>query len=95
MSEHEAETRQVHVREVPAEVIGVLQARATARGMSLNAYLRDVLIDRANRPTMREWVETSTQSPWGLDHETIQQAIREVREEDERRSRTSSWTARP
>ncbi|MFT7834896.1 hypothetical protein Q5530_01940 [Saccharothrix sp. BKS2] len=79
----ERETKSVHVREVPAEVIDALQARATALDVPLNTYLRDILVDRANRPTMQEWVaETSTQYTWSLDHETIQQAVREVRESE-------------
>ncbi|WP_433272996.1 FitA-like ribbon-helix-helix domain-containing protein [Actinosynnema sp. CS-041913] len=77
----ERETKPVHVRDVPAEVVAVLQSRANAHGMSLTAYLRNVFIEMANKPTMAEWVESATNRGWGVDREAVHQAFREVREE--------------
>jgi antitoxin FitA len=37
----------VQVRDVPADVIATLRARAEARGQSLSAYLRDLLAREA------------------------------------------------
>ncbi|XVS61397.1 FitA-like ribbon-helix-helix domain-containing protein [Actinosynnema sp. CA-299493] len=78
----ERDTKPVHVRDVPAEVVDILQARAGARGMSLTAYLRNHLVEMANRPTMEEWTQAATDRGWGVDGETIQRTIREIREED-------------
>ncbi|NUT50218.1 MAG: hypothetical protein HOV94_23335 [Saccharothrix sp.] len=80
MSERDPEP--VHIRDVPADVVDALKARAEARGMSLTAYLRNHLVDLAGRPTMEEWVEDATSRDWGVDDETIQRTLREIREED-------------
>jgi plasmid stability protein len=41
------DTTVVQVREVPAEVVATLRARAEARGQSLASYLRDLLAREA------------------------------------------------
>ncbi|CAN5922095.1 hypothetical protein BH23ACT10_BH23ACT10_10870 [soil metagenome] len=44
------ETTVVQVRDLPADVVATLKARAQARGQSLAAYLRDLLSDEAAKP---------------------------------------------
>ena len=79
----ERDTKPVHIRDVPADVVDILQARAGARGMSLTAYLRNHLVDMAAKPTMEEWVRAATDRGWGVTGETIQRTLREVRGEGE------------
>ncbi|MEU4743787.1 hypothetical protein AB0G02_25440 [Actinosynnema sp. NPDC023658] len=74
-------TKPVHVRDVPADVVDILQARARARGMSLTAYLRNYLVDMAAKPTMEEWMGAATDRDWGVDGGIIRRTIREIREE--------------
>ncbi|GAB2965612.1 hypothetical protein GCM10027184_12250 [Saccharothrix stipae] len=78
----ERDTKPVHIRNVPADVVDVLQTRAGARGMSLTAYLRNHLVDMAARPTMEEWIQAATDRDWGVTSETIQRTITEIREEE-------------
>ncbi|MBB5954228.1 plasmid stability protein [Saccharothrix tamanrassetensis] len=84
MSE-ERTTKPVHVRDVPEEVVAVLQARANAHGMSLTAYLRNMFVEAANKPSMAEWIESATDRDWGVDREVLDQAFREAREEADAR----------
>ena len=46
----------IQVRDVPSEDVDALQSRAAARGMSLSAYLRELIHDDVSRPTMTEIV---------------------------------------
>jgi len=43
-------TTVVQVRDLPAEVVATLKARAESRGQSLAAYLRDLLTQEAAMP---------------------------------------------
>lgn len=47
----------VQIRNVPDEARQALKARAAARGESLNEYLLKLLIEDAERPTVREVLE--------------------------------------
>jgi hypothetical protein len=47
----------LHVRGVPDQVHAVLVRRAAERGMSLRAYLVDLLSTHAAAPTMEEWLD--------------------------------------
>lgn len=47
----------LQVRGVPTQDVEVLRARASARGMSLSSYLRELIHDDTSRPTMAEMVE--------------------------------------
>jgi plasmid stability protein len=46
----------IQVRDVPSEEVDALRSRAAARGMSLSAYLRELIHDDVSRPTMTEIV---------------------------------------
>jgi hypothetical protein len=79
----ERDTKPVHVRDVPADVVDTLQARASAEGMSLTAYLRNMFVEVASRPTMAEVYQRSWPRPWDVDGESLQRAVREARADDE------------
>lgn len=75
------ETTVVQVRDVPLIVVDALKARAEARGMSLSAYLRDLLASEAAMPPIEEVMETiATREP-------INYAVEDLRAfvEDERK----------
>lgn len=46
----------IQVRDVPADDVRRLRARASAQGMSLSAYLRGLIRAEVSRPTMGELV---------------------------------------
>lgn len=45
-------TEILQVRDVPAEEVAVLRARAAERNMSLSSYLRELIHDDTSRPAM-------------------------------------------
>lgn len=47
-------TEILQVRDVPAEDVEVLRARAAARNMSLSSYMRELIHDDTSRPAMGE-----------------------------------------
>jgi len=47
-------TTVVQVRDLPAEVVATLKARAESRGQSLAAYLRDLLTQEAAMPPIED-----------------------------------------
>jgi plasmid stability protein len=52
------DTTVVQVRDVPVDVVDVLKARAEARGVSLSAYLRELLAAEAAAPPLDEVMAT-------------------------------------
>jgi plasmid stability protein len=46
----------IQVRDVPSEDVDALRSRAAVRGMSLSAYLRELIHDDVSRPSMTEIV---------------------------------------
>ncbi|HJY00560.1 MAG TPA: hypothetical protein VJ351_07055 [Streptosporangiaceae bacterium] len=46
----------IQVRDVPSEDVDALRSRAAARGMSLSAYLRELIHDDVSRPSMTETI---------------------------------------
>lgn len=47
-------TEIIQVRDVPAEDLDVLRARAASRGISLSSYLRELIHQDTSRPTMAD-----------------------------------------
>jgi hypothetical protein len=47
-------TEIIQVRDVPAEDVDVLRARASARNISLSSYLRELIHEDSARPVMRD-----------------------------------------
>lgn len=50
-------TEIIQVRDVPAEDVAALRARAASRNMSLSSYLRELIHDDTSRPTMADVLE--------------------------------------
>ncbi|GAA0592761.1 hypothetical protein GCM10010174_04830 [Kutzneria viridogrisea] len=76
-------TRNVQIRDVPAEVVDELQARAAAAGLSLTSYLRNHLVAMVSKPTMAQLFARSQDRDWGVDRETIVRRVRAARDETE------------
>jgi plasmid stability protein len=47
----------LQVRDVPPDVLARLRERASAQGVSLSQYMRDLLAEDAERPTIAEVVD--------------------------------------
>lgn len=66
----------IQVREVPESAYEVIRKRARASGRSIQAYMRDVVVDLASRPTteevlaMMEETRADSESP-GATRESI------------------------
>lgn len=75
------DTTVVQVRDVPLSVVEALKARAEARGMSLSAFLRDLLASEAAMPPIEDVMATiATREPISYAAEDLRSFI-----EDERR----------
>ncbi|WP_033441361.1 FitA-like ribbon-helix-helix domain-containing protein [Saccharothrix sp. NRRL B-16314] len=79
----ERATKPVHIRDVPADVVATLQARANAEGISLTAYLRNMFIEMARQPTMTEIYQRSRLHGSTLDVGDYVRDVRKIREEGE------------
>ncbi len=70
----------LQVRDVPDNVMAKLKERAEAEGVSLSAYVRDLLTEEAGQPSMADVIaEISTHEPVELTAEEILAAIHEGR----------------
>ncbi len=74
----------IQVKDVPDDVAETLRRRAAEAGQSLQAYMRQQLIDSARQRTKSEYVriieETLTRSDTpGATAESIDEALREAR----------------
>lgn len=73
----------IQIREVPEDAYEAIRRRARAAGQSIQAYMRDVVIDFASRPTKQEaWAAldaalAAEDSPGS----TLQQIVRDVHED--------------
>lgn len=76
-------SRAVQIREVPGDVVDILQARAAKAGLSLTTYLRNHLVELARKPSMTELYERSRRRDWGVDRATIVDVVRDLREDGE------------
>ncbi len=73
----------VQIRDVPDEVHRRLKARAAAAGMSLTAYLREVLERSATRPTPAELSARIAARGAIEPDQTAERTVRSVREHGE------------
>jgi plasmid stability protein len=70
----------LQVRDVPDNVMAKLKERAEAEGVSLSAYVRDLLTEEAGQSSMADVIaEISTHEPVELTAEEILAAIHEGR----------------
>jgi plasmid stability protein len=73
-------SRMIQVRNVPEDVHGTLKSRAAREGMSLSDFLKRELAHAAERPTMREWLESTKQTKPIRARPAPAQVIRELRD---------------
>jgi plasmid stability protein len=70
----------LQVRELPESVVAVLRERAARQGVSLSAYVRELLSNEAAMPTMDETLaRIATRAPVEIDDSEILAAIHEGR----------------
>jgi plasmid stability protein len=75
------DTTVVQVRDVPVDVVATLKARAEARGMSLAAFLRELLASEAAMPPIEDVMASiAARDPISYTVEDLRSFI-----EDERR----------
>lgn len=73
-------TEILQVRDVPAEDVAVLRARAASRQMSLSSYLRELIRADATRPTMSDVLERiTTRESIDVDHDDVRSFIEDGR----------------
>ena len=73
-------SKMIQVRDVPDRVHGVLKARAAREGMSLSDFIKKELGRTAERPTMREWLESVRQAKPIPTERSAAQIVRELRD---------------
>ena len=73
-------SKTIQVRDVPDRVHRILKARAAREGMSLSDFIKQELEHSAERPTMREWLETTRQAKAIPSKRSAAQIIRELRD---------------
>jgi hypothetical protein len=71
----------MNVREVPDQVHAILARRAAARGMSLRAYVVEVLTAHAALPTVDEWLAEVESLPPASNTDSAVAALAAEREE--------------
>lgn len=70
----------LQVRDMPVDVLARLRERASAQGMSLSQYIRDLLKQDAEQPTLSEAVDRiADRTPVDVSDEEILSAIHEDR----------------
>jgi plasmid stability protein len=70
----------IQVRGVPESVVATLRERASRQGVSLSAYVRELLTEDAAEPTLAEVIERiSTREPVEVSDDDILAAIHEGR----------------
>jgi plasmid stability protein len=73
-------SKMIQVRDVPDDVHRTLKARAVIEGMSLSDFLKKELKNMAERPTMREWLESTRHVKPIKSSKSAAQIIREMRD---------------
>jgi hypothetical protein len=63
------------IRDVPDHVRAILVGRAEARGLSLRAYVVEVLSDHVALPTVSEWLAEVESLPPTADTDTAASAL--------------------
>jgi plasmid stability protein len=73
-------SKTIQVRDVPDRVHNILKARAAREGMSLSDFIKKELESSAERPTMREWLESTRQAKPIPTKRSAAQTIRALRD---------------
>ena len=78
-------SKMIQIRNVPDELHRTLKVRAAQAGMTLSDYLLSEIEQVADKPTMREWLETvARDEPVEVD-EPPEVTIRRMRDADDPR----------
>lgn len=72
--------KMIQIRDVPDQVHQVLKARAAREGTSLSDFIKRELEHSVQRPTMREWLQSTAQLKPIRGKRSAAQVIRELRE---------------
>lgn len=70
----------IQVRDVPEDVHSTLKARAAREGMSLSDFIKQELERTAQRPTMREWLESTQRAKPIAGARSAVDVVRELRD---------------
>jgi nicotinamide mononucleotide adenylyltransferase len=73
-------SKMIQVRDVPDEVHSTLKARAAREVMSLSDFIKKELERAAERPTMREWLESARQAKPVSGKRSAAQIVRALRD---------------
>ena len=73
-------SKMIQVRDVPEQVHSTLKARSAREGMSLSDFIKRELARTAERPTMREWLESAQQAKPISTKRSAAQIVRELRD---------------
>ena len=73
-------SRMIQIRDVPERVHSTLKARAAREGMSLSDFIKKELERIVERPTMREWLESTAQARPIAAKRSAARVLRELRE---------------
>lgn len=72
--------KSVQIRDIPEDSLDVMRTRAAAEGMSLQAYLRRMVIESAASPTVAEVLARASRRSAGVSMADIVAATREGRD---------------
>jgi len=73
-------SKTMQVRDVSDRVHSILKARAAREGMSPSDFIKRELDSSAERPTMREWLESTRQAKPIPTKRSAAQIIRQLRD---------------
>ena len=73
--------KMVQIRDVPEHLHRTLKARAAGEGMSLSDFLKRELERSAERPTMREWLQSTKSAKPIRTKQSAAQIVRALRDE--------------
>jgi plasmid stability protein len=73
-------SKMIQVRDVPEQVHRTLKARAAREGMSLSDFIKKELERTVERPTMREWLESTRQAKPISTKRSAAEIVRELRD---------------
>lgn len=76
-------SKSLHIRDLPDEIHRELLRRAAEGGVSLRAYVIDVLRAHASLPTVDQWLEELRRLPPADGPIDAAEAVRESRAEDD------------
>lgn len=74
------EAKAVQIRDIPTQSLDIMRTRAAAEGMSLQAYLRRMVVEASATPTVAEVLARAARRSAGVSMADIVAATREGRD---------------